>query len=537
MKEIFLKPGDIAVSTEPARITTVLGSCIAVTIFDKRKKIGGMCHYYLPSANGKDLSGLPYKYGEEAVPSLLKELKKRGSSPQDLEAKIIGGANVIAPEGGSELQVGAANAKLAKEILKKFNITIVAEATGGLKGRKIRLYTETGAIEMKVLNNDDQELRDTQKVLVVNKPKQSAPALSTPKSSVPPATPVRSGPIKVLIVDDSKSMRMILRKMFEGYKDIEVMADAENAEQAQKIITATPPDLITLDINMPGMDGVTFLKSYMSTTPIPTIMISSLNKAESGPVFDALESGAFDYVKKPSLDEIDKMAEELHEICVAAANSKYIAKRPAIHSLENGKVSIQKVEGQLGNFLIAIGASTGGTEAIKDLLVDLPANVPPIIITQHIPPVFSAAFADRLNTLCKFSVKEAKDGDELLPGKAFVAPGGKHLKIKRQGGRRFIQLTEDPPVNRFRPSVDYMFDSVAEEDCDKVIGIILTGMGADGAQGMLKLKKKNAYTLAQDESTSIVYGMPKVAKDIGAAMEVLPLDSMANKIATILNKK
>lgn len=537
MKEIFLKPGEIAFSQLPACITTVLGSCIAVSIFDKKKKIGGLCHYYLPSPNGFEAGGPSYKYGEKAIPSLLKEFKNNGSFPQDLEAKIIGGANVLGTT-GSDLQVGTANTNLAKQLLQKFNVKVVAEASGGLKGRKIRFYSHTGAIEMKLLANEDNELEEVQRIENKNaKPAKWSGASSFTAPVPPTPIPIRTGPVKVLIVDDSKSMRMILRKMLEAYRDITVMAEAENAEEAKKIIQSTPPDLITLDINMPGMDGVTFLKSYMSTTPIPTIMISSLNKAESGPVFDALESGAFDYIKKPSLDEIDNMASELHDICLAAANSKYIAKRPSIHSSDMGKTAVDKSSTQLQPYLIAIGASTGGTEAIKDVLIDLPANIPPIIITQHIPPVFSAAFADRLNTLCKFSVKEAQDGDELLPGKAYVAPGGKHLRLKKQGSRRIIQLTDDPPVNRFRPSVDYMFDSVSEGDCDKVIAILLTGMGADGARGLLKLKNKMAYTIAQDEATSIVYGMPKVAKDLGAASDVLPLDAIASKIAQILNKK
>ncbi len=538
MKEIFLKPGEIAFSKEPARITTVLGSCIAVSIFDKKQKSGGMCHYYLPYANSSNHNA--NKYGEFAIINLLKKFKEAASSPKDLEAKIIGGGNVINVTKVGPDNIGSLNAQIAREKLGQFKIKIVAESIGGVSGRKIRLYTDTGKVDLKKLGANDNEVKATSKYLEETRsivlPKEfTQPKIAEKKVVAPKIQPRKNGPINVLIVDDSKSMRMILRKMIEKHHNMKIMAEAENAEVAQQIINKTKPDVITLDINMPGMDGVSFLKSYMPKTPIPTIMISSLNKAESGPVFESLESGAFDYIKKPSLDEIENLSSELHEVIKAAFNSHYIEKRHA--PLSSKLLGIHSSEETMKDHLIAIGASTGGTEAIKDVLIDLPANVPPIVITQHIPPVFSAAFADRLNTLCKFSVKEAEDGDELLPGKAFVAPGGKHMKIVKQGPRRIIKITEDPPVNRFRPSVDYMFDSISQFTNDYVIGILLTGMGADGAKGLLKLRNNKAYTIAQDEATSTVYGMPKVAADIGAAMDIVALENISSKIANYLNKK
>ena len=543
MKEIFLKPGEIEFSMEPARITTVLGSCIAVTIFDKKLKCGGMCHYYLPlaSPNSKNLN----KYGEYAIANLLKKFKEVNSSPRDLEAKIVGGGNVINITKIGADNIGEKNASMARQKLQNFKINITAESVGGNTGRKIRLYTESGKIDLRKLKENDTELQvtgqyleKTTSIILPNSIRRAQAQQAIQSEEVSPThiqSVKKSGPIKILIVDDSKSMRMILRKMIEKYSDMLVMAEAENAHVAQEIIDKQKPDLITLDINMPGMDGVTFLKSYMPKTPIPTIMISSLNKAESGPVFEAIESGAFDYIKKPSLDEIENLSGELHEVIKAAFDSHYIEKRHA-PSVSKG-LTINTTEEIINSSLIAIGASTGGTEAIKDVLIDLPKNVPPIIITQHIPPVFSAAFADRLNTLCKFSVKEAEDGDELRPGHAFVAPGGKHMKIINQGARRLIKLTEDPPVNRFRPSVDYMFDSISSFTDKRVIAILLTGMGSDGAQGLLKLRENRAYTLAQDEKTSIVYGMPKVAAEMGAAKEVVALENMSEKIANYLNKK
>ncbi|OFZ25062.1 MAG: hypothetical protein A2381_13135 [Bdellovibrionales bacterium RIFOXYB1_FULL_37_110] len=319
--------------------------------------------------------------------------------------------------------------------------------------------------------------------------------------------------IKVMIVDDSSPVRKLVRKMIESNSDFEVVAEAENPLIAQNLINKNRPDVMTLDINMPGMDGVTFLKKMMKADPIPTIMVTSFSFDDSGPVFQALEEGAVDYIQKPNFSEIASVSEELCEKLKAA----FLAKNKIKKIISNvSKVEIKLNPVLLNNWLVGIGSSTGGTEALKELLVRLPSNIPPILIVQHIPPVFSKAFADRMNAICAFEVKEAKDGDELKSGKVLLAPGGKQMRVKSLSNRLVVEITDDPPLNRFKPSVDYLFSSLGSIKKKKMIGILLTGMGADGARGLLALKENGAFTIGQDEMSSVVYGMPKVAYEIGA---------------------
>lgn len=506
MKEYFLKPGEIVFSKEEARIVTILGSCIAVCVYDVKEKFGGMCHYYLPRpSEEKDISDSD-KYGIFAIPNLLKFFKDNNSKKENLRAKVVGGGHVVDSIEKSNGKIGADNIKMAKETLLALGIKIEAEAVGGEYGKKIRFYTTNGNVEMKKIQKSSESL--------VGKK------------------------IKVMIVDDSKPMRTILKKMVEMNKEFEVIHLAEDAFKAQELIAIQRPDVITLDINMPKMNGVEFLKKLMLENPIPTIMVSALNFSESGPVFEALEIGAFDYIKKPDLSEIESLASELHEKISAAFNSHYIkkgAKKIAIKNSLTEQIAIKNVKSD--DLIIAIGASTGGTQAISEVLDKLPSNIPPIVITQHIPPIFSAAFADRLNNICKFSVKEAKDGDQLLPGNAYVAPGGMQMRIENVAGKIIIKITDDPPVNRFKPSVDYLFESVSKIKHRKIMGIILTGMGGDGAQGMLMMKNKGAYTVGQDESSCVVYGMPKVAYELGAVKTVVPLERVPKEIAKFVNNE
>ncbi|OFZ38570.1 MAG: hypothetical protein A2504_11280 [Bdellovibrionales bacterium RIFOXYD12_FULL_39_22] len=341
-----------------------------------------------------------------------------------------------------------------------------------------------------------------------------------------------------MIVDDSTPIRMILRKMIEMNSKLVVIGEAKSAAEAEALMAKELPDVITLDINMPEVDGVTFLRKMMQEKPIPTIMISALNYLESGPVFEALELGAFDYMKKPAFEDLQHISGELHEKIIAAYTSKYVGRISKANNLASFKSPLVVSGKNLDDYILAIGASTGGTKALSDLLTQLPNTVPPIIITQHIPPVFSKAFAERLNQLCKFSVKEAEDGDVLKASQAFIAPGGRHMKVVYQNSKYIIKITDDEPVNRFRPSVDYMFNSLIQHDKlgKKVIALLLTGMGRDGAEGLLKLKELGAKTAAQDESSCVVYGMPKVAYELGAVDEMLSLQDMPKFIVKHLNR-
>jgi two-component system chemotaxis response regulator CheB len=348
--------------------------------------------------------------------------------------------------------------------------------------------------------------------------------------------------IKALIVDDSKTIRNLLTKILSEDHQIEVVGTADRPSTALPMIQKLKPDVITLDLEMPEVDGLVFLKQYLPHHPIPTVMITSMSLEEGSKVLQALESGAVDYVQKPSASGMAEAAPMIVEKIKAAAGAKVsAARRGAGPSLAGSakKPVLHAFSGSLDQTcLIAIGSSTGGTEALRTVLTELPAEIPPIVITQHIPAVFSKAFADRMNSLCPFEVVEAADGMEVVPGMVFIAPGGKQMQIrKRKDGRIFVVIDDSPPVNRHKPSVDYLFDSVVDACGGNCIGVILTGMGADGAKGLLKLRNSGARTIAQDEATCAVFGMPREAIHIGAAAEVLPLGGIASKLIQWLSQR
>ena len=342
--------------------------------------------------------------------------------------------------------------------------------------------------------------------------------------------------IKVLIVDDSAIVRKLLTEALAGHSDIEVVGTAPDPYIARDKILQLHPDVVTLDIEMPRMDGLTFLKKLARFHPIPVIVISSLAQACSQAALDAMRSGAVHVLAKPggpySVGELRlDLAHHVRAAAEAGARRRLtpLSPPPAVPK------ALATFKGASPESLIAIGASTGGTEALHHILVQLPENVPPIVITQHIPAGFSAAFANRLNQLCPFEVKEAADGDPVLPGRALIAPGDFHMLIRRNGtGYRAVVKT-GPRVCYQRPSVDVLFDSVAEAAGAKAVGVILTGMGNDGAQGLLQMKRKGARTLAQDEASCVVFGMPREAIHAGAVDHILPLSDMARGILAQFN--
>jgi two-component system chemotaxis response regulator CheB len=332
---------------------------------------------------------------------------------------------------------------------------------------------------------------------------------------------------KVLIVDDSATIRRLLRKIFDASPELEVVGEAERPSQVEGLLDTLQPDVMTLDINMPEMTGVELLRNILKRRFIPTVMISSLNIDEGNEVLDALELGAVDYIHKPSANELAALTPIIQDKIVAAAKvrkknagsrARSTAARPA------AAPAAVKAFGQTS--LIAIGASTGGTEAIKRLFLTFPEQIPPIVVVQHIPPYFSTAFANRLNEICKFTVREAKDGDVLQSGLALIAPGGFQMELVRDGKDLIAHVYDGEPVNRFKPSVDVLFHSVSKTVGRKATGVLLTGMGADGAKGLLAMKNAGAFTICQDEESCVVFGMPRAGIEMGAATIVRSLDDI-----------
>jgi two-component system chemotaxis response regulator CheB len=346
--------------------------------------------------------------------------------------------------------------------------------------------------------------------------------------------------IKVLIIDDSALVRRVLSEELNKQPDIEVVGTATDPFVAREKIVNLKPDVLTLDLEMPRMDGLSFLEKLMQHYPMPVVVVSSLVPKNSENAFRALHLGAVDVVCKPgSAYSTQNVTRDIIKGIRAAALAKI---EPLKDEPENRKVKTysKKIERGLAlttHKLIAIGASTGGTKAIEMVLKGFPINTPGIVIVQHMPPVFTKSFAERLSELCEINVKEARDGDLVQSGTALIAPGNYHMLLEKSGAKYYVKIKQGPPVNYHRPSVDVLFKSVAKAAGNNATGVILTGMGGDGALGLLDMKNAGAYTIAQDESTSVVYGMPKEAKKQGGVCKVLPLQSISGAVLKGFSEK
>jgi two-component system chemotaxis response regulator CheB len=338
--------------------------------------------------------------------------------------------------------------------------------------------------------------------------------------------------IRVLIVDDSAIVRKMLAEALASEPDMEVVGTAPDPFVARDKIVSLRPDVITLDIEMPRMDGLTFLKKIMKFHPLPVIIISSLAQSSSQTALEALQCGAVEVLAKPGGPySVGELKHDLPHKVRAAAQARI--SKPKAQVATPAPPPALAFSSASDSTVIAIGASTGGTEALREVLAGLPANMPGILVVQHIPAVFSLAFANRLDNLCRLQVKEAADGDRLTAGLVLIAPGNFHMTLRKAGGQYSVKIQDGPRVCYQRPSVDVLFESVAQVAKGDAIGAILTGMGSDGAQGLLKMKRAGARTLAQDEASCVVFGMPREAIRVGAVDRVMPLDRVAAELAAL----
>ncbi len=346
---------------------------------------------------------------------------------------------------------------------------------------------------------------------------------------------VHSHKIRVLIVDDSASIRLALGQMLSADPEIEVVGFAIDPLDAREKIKQLKPDVLTLDIEMPHMNGIEFLSRLMRLHPMPVVMVSSLTQRNAQATLECLELGAIEVVEKPHQSDgfaLKILADELREKVKMAARTKVRGgnRSPAPTAPISSTAQRLSYHGKGRAPLIAIGASTGGVEALREILMPLPANTPPIVITQHMPPMFTASFAKRLDSLCVMSVVEAKHRQMIQSGYVYLAPGGKHLSVCERNGEWHCYLDDTPPVSGHRPSVDVLFHSVAKAAGAHAVGLILTGMGRDGAQGLLAMQHAGALTLGQNEATALVYGMPKAAYEIGAVGQQIDLASASSAL-------
>ncbi|MFL6699742.1 MAG: chemotaxis response regulator protein-glutamate methylesterase [Vitreoscilla sp.] len=342
---------------------------------------------------------------------------------------------------------------------------------------------------------------------------------------------------RVVVVDDSALVRSLLTEIINRQSDMECVGSASDPFAAREMIRNLNPDVITLDVEMPRMDGIDFLSKLMRLRPMPVVMVSTLTERGAEVTLKALELGAIDFVAKPKIgvaDGLKQLADEITEKVRTASKARVAKPAPAASTAAGAAAPARPAPQSIGRLstekLIFIGASTGGTEATKELLMNLPPDSPGVVITQHMPPGFTKSYANRLDGLCKIRVKEAVDGERVLPGHAYIAPGGFHLSVERSGANYIARVSDGEPVNRHKPSVEVLFESAARVVGQNAMGIMLTGMGADGAKAMRTMKDAGSYNVCQDEATCVVFGMPREAIAAGAANEVLPLGKIAQHV-------
>jgi two-component system, chemotaxis family, protein-glutamate methylesterase/glutaminase len=345
--------------------------------------------------------------------------------------------------------------------------------------------------------------------------------------------------IKVLVVDDSAVIRRLLERIISSAPDMECVGTAPDPYVGRELLVSKKPDVITLDIEMPRMDGITFLEKIMSHMPTRTLVVSSLAKEGSETALRALEVGAVDIIEKPSLDvtnSLNGMANDIVERIRVVAKARLGAPAKIVRSAQSSAKSTGSLA-KTTHQVLAIASSTGGTEALKVFLAGMPADIPGTVIVQHMPPGFTKQYADNLNRMFPFEVKEAEEGDKVIPGRVIIAPGNFHMELYRNGAYYQVKLHQAPAMHGVRPAADYLMKSVAKYAGANAIGIVLTGMGKDGAEGLLEMKKVGSYTVCQNEATCVVFGMPRAAMAIGAVDKDLPLDKIADDVLIQLKKQ
>ncbi|MGM0787499.1 MAG: protein-glutamate methylesterase/protein-glutamine glutaminase [Thermodesulfobacteriota bacterium] len=344
--------------------------------------------------------------------------------------------------------------------------------------------------------------------------------------------------IKVIIIDDSAIVRQVLSRELSHTADIQIVATAPDPYVGRDKILEFKPDVVLLDLEMPRMDGLSFLKKLMKHYPIPVIIVSSLTPTGGELAVEAMNAGAVDVMCKPGSSlSVNDMSEALIEKIRAAARAKVDGSRPSGVAAAGVQPQIRITQAKMTDTVIAIGASTGGTQAIQEVLTKMPGNCPAIVIVQHMPEQFTASLAQRLNQLCSIEVREARNNDSVVPGTALIAPGNYHMLLQRSGAKFYVQTRTGPLVCGHRPSVEVLFKSVARAAGRNAVGVILTGMGKDGASGLLEMRNSSAHTIAQDEHSSVVFGMPKEAISLGAAQSVLSLSAIPEKVVAYVNDK
>lgn len=346
--------------------------------------------------------------------------------------------------------------------------------------------------------------------------------------------------IKVLIIDDSALIRSVMREIVNSQADMEVVGVAPDPIAAREMIKQLNPDVLTLDVEMPRMNGLDFLEKLMRLRPTPVVMVSTLTEQGSEVTLRALELGAVDFIAKPKLGVKEGLGELVNDVAdkIRTAAMARVRRQPAASAgADTAPVRVAGHFIHTTEKVIFIGSSTGGTEALREVLTRMPANSPAIMVTQHMPETFTKSFAARLDGLSAMKVKEAEHNERVLPGHAYIAPGHSHLLIRKSGAYYYTELSQSEPVNRHRPSVDVLFDSAARVTGANALGVILTGMGRDGAAGLLQMRQSGAYTIAQDAASCVVFGMPRAAIELGAAHEVTPLLDIAGRIVARLSQR